>query len=325
MAAVQTSVTPPWPFVALTVDVEEWFHAHALNVPLTDWPTIPSRLDGPIDMILEQLDRQRARATFFVLGCVAQLRPDVVQRTAAAGHEIASHGQNHRRADEQTIAEFRDDIATSKKVLEDLIGQEVLGYRAPSYSLTSQMAAHFETLADVGYAYDSSIYPATALHRNYGDPTAKTTPHYIHPTIYEFPLPTLKLGPRRLPAATGAYLRLVPYGVTRWAINQNLRRNIPVVINVHPWEFDPDQPRVSAPLLTRIRHYAGQRTMKHKLSRLLEMYGSVPLKEMMPVSRDVSRDTASIAVPSRSHPAHESRARHTAESAVSCCGLPPPR
>ncbi len=295
MASAQTSVTPPWPFVALTIDVEEWFHAHALQVPRTDWPTIPSRVDAPINLILEQLYRRQARATFFVLGYVAKSRPDIVKRIAVAGHEIASHGQDHRRADEQSIAEFRDDIATSKNVLEDLIGCEVLGYRAPSYSLTSQMTVYFETLAEVGYVYDSSIYPAAALHRNYGDPTANTTPHYIHPAIYEFPLPTLKLGPRRFPAATGAYLRLVPYSVTRWAINQNLRRGIPVVINVHPWEFDPDQPRINVPLTTRFRHYAGQRSMKNKLSRLLETYGSVPLVDMLPDGW-VARSSSGLAV-----------------------------
>lgn len=232
--------------------------------------------------MLERLEQIDARATFFVLGRVANARPEIVRRLAEAGHEIASHGYNHRRADEMTIEAFREDATASKRLLEDLSGRPVLGYRAPSYSLTTASQAYFDALAEIGYRYDSSIYPARAWHGGYGDPGAPLHPHVVRGLLYEFPLATLRLGTLRIPAAGGAYLRLMPYRVTRLAIRQNLCKYTPVVINVHPWELDPDQPRLAVPMTTGWRHYGGLKTVSRKLERLLAEFGSVPLEQRIP-------------------------------------------
>ena len=256
----------------LTFDVEEWFHARNLGVDRMRWSGFPSRLDKPIDTILALLAEHETHATFFVLGWVARRSPDLVRRIHRAGHEIASHGYGHRPIYEQTPAQFREDIHKSKSLLEEIIGTRVLGYRAPSYSIGPETDWALDILQDAGFAYDSSIYPTRAPHGRYGMPGTPLHPYRIRTGLWEFPLPTWRVLGWRVPAATGAYLRLAPLIVTRLAVNQNVRRGIPVVINLHPWELDPAQPRSAAPRWNRFLHYANLHTTQRKLSTLLGMY-----------------------------------------------------
>ncbi len=265
---------------ALTFDVEEWFHAHALNVPRAKWGAIPSRLERPVDEILSLLDEHATWATFFVLGWVASRSPLIVKRIQDAGHEIASHGYWHQPVTRQSRADFRADVSQSKSVLEEIIGEAVSGYRAPSYSVGPKNDWVFDELNSLKFAYDSSVYPAPAPHGGYGVPGASPVPHRVRPGLWEFPLPTLRLLGRRLPAATGAYLRLAPMFVTRWALDQNRRRSIPVVVNIHTWELDPHQPRWRVPPLLRLRHYGNLRSTRGKLERLLAAHRFAPLREI---------------------------------------------
>ncbi len=266
---------------AATFDVEAWFHAHNLRVPRSEWSTLPARLDNTIDRILALLDAYDTHATFFVLGSVAERLPRLIRRIHAAGHEIASHGYRHQSITEQTPARFRRDVHSSKAVLEALTGEAVTGYRAPNYSIEPDTAWALDELGQMGFLYDSSIYPTRAPHGRYGFPASPLCPHRIRPGLWEFPLPTLRVLGRRVPAVTGGYLRAMPLSLTRWAIRQNHRRCIPVVLNLHPWEFDPDQPRRRVPIRNRALHYTGLRTTAGKLERLLKAYRFVPLRELL--------------------------------------------
>lgn len=265
---------------AMTFDVEEWFHAENLKIPRSRWHAFPCRLDGPIDTILGLLDRHDTRATFFVLGWIASRWSGIVERIRAAGHEIASHGYGHKPISQLNRAEFRDDLRASKEVLEDTIGERVIGYRAPSYSIDSEEHWALDELVAAGFEYDSSIYPVRAPHGRYGVAGASLAPYRIRAELWEFPLPTVGLAGCRLPAATGAYLRLWPFSVTRHAIGQNLRRRIPVVVNIHPWELDPQQPRWPASRYRRSLHYTNLRTTGSKLARMLAIYRFVPLRDL---------------------------------------------
>lgn len=257
---------------ALTIDVEEWFHAHNLAIPTADWARWPSRLEEPIGRLRALLTRFDTKATFFVLGWVAERAPDLIRAIADDGHEIACHGYDHRPVTELTPDEFHDDLARARRALEALVNSPVIGYRAPSYSIGHANRWAFDVLVAQGFRYDSSIYPAASPHGRYGVPDAPQVPFSPRPGLWEFPLPTLQLLGRRVPALTGAYLRLSPPSVIRAAFHQNLRRSIPVVVNVHPWELDPHQPRVTAPWRKRLLHYANLRSTEEKIARLLNEF-----------------------------------------------------
>jgi polysaccharide deacetylase family protein (PEP-CTERM system associated) len=263
-----------------TFDVEEWFHAGNLAVPRNRWKEFPSRLERPVETILTLLDREKARATFFVLGWVASRSAGIVRRIHAAGHEIASHGYYHQPIAEQNAHSFREDVQRAKESLEDIVGEAVTGYRAPSYSINRDTDWALDVLEELGFSYDSSIYPVRAPHGRYGQANSPLGPYRIRRRLWEFPLPTLKLLGWRVPAATGGYLRLWPYALTQRAIAQNAGRAIPVIVNIHPWELDPQQPRWPAPTWRRALHYGNLRTTSRKLSRLLASYGSTSLREL---------------------------------------------
>jgi len=266
-------------FNALTFDIEEWFHAHNLDIPARDWPSLPSRLAEPVDAILELLGRHDTTATFFVLGWVVRRSPGIVRRIVSAGHEIASHGNWHQPLSDMTPESFRADLLSAKAALDEIAGQEVRGYRAPSYSIGADTTWALDILEEEGFDYDSSIYPVRAPHGRYGLPGTPLTPYRVRPALWEFPLPTWRIPGRRIPAATGAYLRLFPTSVTEQAIAQNQRLGVPVVINLHPWEFDPDQPRVRAPLPKRVLHYTNLHGTAAKLDRLLDSHSFIPLRD----------------------------------------------
>ena len=265
---------------AMTFDVEEWFHAHNLRIPYHDWVGLPLRLERPVDDILTLLDRYDTRATFFILGWVAKRSPAIVRRIHTAGHEIASHGFRHQPITGQTPLQFREDVRASKALLEDLIQEAITGYRAPSYSIGRDTGWALDELEQVGFTYDSSIYPVRAPHGRYGVAASPLRPYRVRARLWEFPLPTWRVFGRRIPAATGAYLRLFPLGLTTRAIDQNLHRAIPVVVNMHPWELDPEQPRRTVPLWNGMLHYTNLRTTRGKLESLLQAYRFAPLSDM---------------------------------------------
>ncbi len=265
---------------AFTVDLEAWFHAHNLNIARSQWDELPLRLDEPVQQLLMLLEKHHTRATFFVLGYVARRQPSLVTAIHQAGHEIASHGMNHQRVDKLSESQFRDDVSRAKQTLESLIGEPVIGYRAPAYSIGSENHWSLDVLRELGMCYDSSIYPVRSPHSRYGVPGASLSPTTLDCGLYEFPLPTWKLFHHRLPAATGGYLRLWPMLITRQTFSQYDKANRPVVVNVHPWELDPGQPRQAVPFMRRLTHYTNLSKTLSRLDRVLSRHEFLTLRDM---------------------------------------------
>jgi polysaccharide deacetylase family protein (PEP-CTERM system associated) len=222
-----------------------------------------------LNALLSLFAETRTKATFFVLGWVAERQPGLVRQICDAGHEIASHGHMHRVIQSQSAGEFRSDIRQSKAILEDLIGGRVRGYRAPSYSITRDTMWALTEIRQAGYTYDSSIYPVRAPHGRYGIPGAPKQRYEPIGRLHEYPLPVVKLLGMEFPALTGAYLRLWPMALHRLAMRQYQRRGTPLIINVHPWELDPDQPRRKISFRHRLQHYARLHQTRDRLRDLL--------------------------------------------------------
>jgi polysaccharide deacetylase family protein (PEP-CTERM system associated) len=270
-----------------TVDVEEHFQVLALApyVPRERWESLESRAAQNVDRLLELLTRHSATATFFTLGWVAERQPAMVKAMAAAGHEVASHGYDHRRVTELTPPEFRAQVRRSKAILEDLTGQPCLGFRAPNYSIVAGLEWALDILVEEGYRYDSSLFPIRRP--GYGYAGGQRDPHWIdRPAgrLLEVPPATVRWLGVNLPAAGGAYLRLLPPFLVNAALRDAERRGQPGTFYLHPWEYDADQPRVAVPLLTRVRHYAGLRGMWSRLERLLEEFRFVSIAEGLAVA-----------------------------------------
>ena len=258
-----------------TVDVEEYFQVHAFEgvIRRSEWPAQPSRVARNVDVLLDLLAEWDVIGTFFVLGWVADRHPQVVRRIAAAGHEIASHGWWHYRVTSLQPDEFREDIRSSKALLEDISGQPISGYRAPSFSITPDSQFAFDILLEEGYLYDSSIFPIRRS--NYGWPGAPPIPHVktcASGSLLEFPLATSLLGSFRIPAAGGGYLRQFPLSLVQRAFREHSAEGIPAVFYIHPWELDPEQPRIKVGPLTRLRHYRGLRSSRSCLERLFREF-----------------------------------------------------
>jgi polysaccharide deacetylase family protein (PEP-CTERM system associated) len=261
------------PYVnALTVDVEDYFQvsAFAPHVPRCAWESMPCRVERNVDLSLQILREGGARATFFTLGWIAERYPQVVRSIVAEGHEVASHGYAHSRASEQTPEQFRADIQLAKVVLEDIAGAEVRGYRAPSFSIGPQTSWAFDCIFESGYRYTSSMYPIR--HDHYGVPDAPRFAHQVRDGLIEVPITTVRLLNKNWPAGGGGYFRLLPYAMTRWSIKRvNAVDRRPAIFYFHPWELDPDQPRVpGVSAKTRFRHYVNLDRMEHRLRRLLK-------------------------------------------------------
>jgi polysaccharide deacetylase family protein (PEP-CTERM system associated) len=248
---------PPF---AMSVDVEDYFQVQAFAhlVDRSEWDQRPARVERNVERLLDILADARAHGTFFVLGWVANRYPSLVRRIAACGHEIGSHGMSHRMMTELTPDQVRDEVRTSRSLLEDISGTAVEGFRAPSYSINRRTRWVLDVLADAGYAYDSSIFPIRR--RRYGYPEGPKVPVRL-PTdrseIVEFPMTTIGLGPIRLPVLAGSYLRLLPGWVSRAVVSDHLRRSLPLMVNVHPWEIDPGQPTVGPSRRKAWTHYSG--------------------------------------------------------------------
>jgi polysaccharide deacetylase family protein (PEP-CTERM system associated) len=256
---------------ALTIDVEDYFQvsAFAPHIDRNAWDAMPARVERNIDEILGLLDEARTYATFFTLGWIAERYPALVRRIACAGHELASHGYAHRRATEQSPDDFYADIARAKAVLEDIAAQAVHGYRAPSFSVGPGNRWAFDCIARAGYRYSSSVYPIR--HDHYGAPDLPRFAHESVPGLLELPIATVRLGSRNWPAGGGGYFRLLPYTVSSWSLARiNTEDRQPAMFYFHPWELDPDQPRVPGiGLKTRFRHYVNLRRMAPRLARLV--------------------------------------------------------
>jgi len=257
---------------ALTCDVEDYFQVSAFEslFPKSSWNDIECRIPRNIDRVLQLLSDAGASGTFFTLGWVAERLPSVVRRIADAGHEIASHSMLHKRVFSLSPEEFREDAARAKGLLEDASGTAVRGYRAPSWSFDHRTPWAYRILQEVGYEYSSSIYPVA--HDHYGVPDAPTAPFYVSATdILEIPATTVRFVGRNWPAAGGGYFRLLPYGVSLRLINRaRSSRGVPVVFYFHPWELDPEQPRVTgASRKSRFRHYVNLGKTEGRLRTLL--------------------------------------------------------
>lgn len=258
---------------AMTIDVEDYFQVSTFDghIARADWDNWPSRVERNVGRILELLDRHHVLATFFTLGWIAERHPALVRQVAAAGHEIASHGYGHQRATQLAPQAFAQDIVRSKRLLEDLCGRAVVGYRAPSFSIAAGNLWALESLHRAGYRYSSSIYPIR--HDHYGMPDS---PRFAwRPRgaggVLELPISTVRLGGRQWPAGGGGYFRLLPYAASRWALRQvNFRDGQAGIFYVHPWELDPGQPRpIGLDARTRFRHYLNLHRTAARLERLL--------------------------------------------------------
>jgi len=256
----------------LSVDIEDWFQVGAFErtIRREDWDGLSSRVERNSDAVIDLFGRMGAKATFFTLGWVAERHPALIRRIVDAGHELASHGWDHVRVFTMTPDRFRGDLRRTRAVLEDLGGQRVTGYRAPSFSIDRRTPWAHEILSEEGYAYSSSVAPV--VHDHYGWPEAPRfafRPVADSPLI-ELPVTTARLGGRIVAAGGGGFFRLLPYAFSRWAIRQVNGERHPAIFYFHPWEIDPGQPRVvDAPLRSKLRHYARLGAMEGKLERVI--------------------------------------------------------
>jgi polysaccharide deacetylase family protein (PEP-CTERM system associated) len=253
-------------------------------VSSADWEHYESRVEQNTHRLLDLLDAHATKATFFVLGWVAERHPSLVRTLVARGHEVASHGYAHQRVYTQTPAQFRTETRRAKHLLEDTLGHPIQGYRAASYSITMHSFWALEVLRDEGFGYDSSIFPIR--HDLYGIPRYPRFCHRLpgpsEAPLVEFPLSTLRFGGINMPIAGGGYLRLFPYAYTRWGIRYlNRREGQPAVVYLHPWEVDPAQPRLPAGTLSRFRHYTNLHRMEERLVRLLQDFSFGTMAEVL--------------------------------------------
>ena len=259
---------------ALTVDVEDYFHVSAFadSIDQQDWAHHPLRVENNTMRLLDLFDVYDVKATFFVLGWVAERKNALIRDIAARGHEVACHGYSHQLVYNQSPEIFRSETVRSKEILEDITGNRVRGYRAASYSITHRSIWAIDILAEAGFDYDSSIFPVR--HDRYGIPDAPQYPYRIETTagasLVEFPLSTARFFRYRLPVAGGGYFRLYPYWLSRAGLRQINSRQMPFIFYLHPWEIDPDQPRIDAGWLSRFRHYNNLDKCEPRLRRLMQ-------------------------------------------------------
>jgi polysaccharide deacetylase family protein (PEP-CTERM system associated) len=276
----------PVPVDALSVDVEDYFHveAFASKIPYSQWPQFPQRVRENTLRVLDLFAEHDCRATFFVLGWVAEREPRLVREIAERGHEVACHSYAHRRVFTMTRAEFREDLRRARAAIEDAAGLQIFGYRAPTFSIRRDSLWALEILAEEGFLYDSSIFPIR--HDLYGSPGAPRFAHRMElsggRSIVEVPMSTARLGSMNLPVGGGGYLRLLPMSYTRWALRWIHRReNQPAILYFHPWEIDLEQPRLVGSWKSRFRHYTGLKRMESRLRNLLRDGRYKPMIELV--------------------------------------------
>ena len=269
----------------MTVDVEDYFQVSAFETHVSrgDWNRFESRVERNTQRLLARFGEAGVTATFFVLGWIGERYPGLVRRIAGAGHEIASHGYEHRLVYDMTPRQFAEDVRRTKCILESICGQPVIGYRAPSYSITRKSLWAFDVLLQEGYLYDASVFPIR--HDRYGIPDAPRHPYRVQRefgSIWELPGSTIRCAGQNVPIGGGGYFRLFPYGITRRAIKRvNRVERRPIMFYLHPWEIDPDQPRISASGLSRFRHYQNLAKTEARLLRLLTDFSFGPALSML--------------------------------------------
>ncbi len=268
-----------------TVDVEEYYQVSAFerHLPRSAWPSMASRLLPQMERLLSRMRAHGARGTFFILGCVAERHPALVRRLAEEGHEVASHGWDHRRVGQLTPDEFRTQVRDSRALLEDLSGEKVLGYRAPSFSIVRGREWALEILLEEGYLYDSSLYPVRRPGYGYRGGARRIGELRLEAgTLVSVPPATLRLAGANLPMGGGGAFRHLPYLLSRAMLQEHERRGWPATFYLHPWELDPEQPRLAGlPWLTRIRHYGGLDRTEPRLERLLAGHAFRPIRETL--------------------------------------------
>jgi len=269
----------------LSFDVEEHFQVSAFESPMRrrHWDQFESRVQTNTEKLLELLAKNGVQATFFILGWVAERYPSLVRQIASAGHEVASHGYAHELITSQTPVVFREDIRKAKAILEGILSKPVLGYRAPSFSITKDTMWATQVLVEEGYIYDSSIFPV--VHDRYGVPSANPELHQLSTAsglLWEVPPSTVKCLGVRLPVAGGGYFRLYPYPVLRALLRKLEGEGAPLVMYMHPWEFDPDQPRMEGSMVSRMRHYLNLDKTEGRMRALLEDFSFAPIRQVFP-------------------------------------------
>jgi polysaccharide deacetylase family protein (PEP-CTERM system associated) len=286
------SRTPQPVLNALTIDVEDYYHVSGFDhcVARKDWDDFPSRVGDSTRRVLDRLAEAGVRGTFFILGWVAERHPDLVKAIRRAGHEIGCHSHGHRLVYEQTPQQFRVDLRLARVALEDIIGEPIMSYRAPSFSITKRSLWALDILLEQGFLFDSSIYPTH--HDRYGIPGTPLEPHCIERpggTLWEFPPPVWRLMKYPLPVGGGGYFRLYPYAVTRRGLHAINAAGRPFAVYLHPWEFDPEQPRLRPGLMRAFRHYVGLHRTEGRLVQLLKDFRfgtmSQALGEYLPTPR----------------------------------------
>ena len=257
---------------AMTIDVEDYFQvsAFAPHIDRSSWDSRECRVERNVGRILEMLDANGTKATFFTLGWIAQRYPALVRTIVDSGHELASHGFGHERASDLSESAFSEDIGSAKKLLEDIGGVDVKGYRAPSFSIGAGNLWAFDCLAKAGYCYSSSVYPIR--HDHYGMPDSPRHAYQVRPNLLEVPITTLRAFNRNFPSSGGGYFRLLPYQLSRWMLSRvNQEDGQPGIFYFHPWEIDTGQPRIEGiGSKTRFRHYVNIERMERRLKQLLK-------------------------------------------------------
>src|SRR5262245_48633173 len=289
---------------AFSIDVEDYFQVAALApaAPPESWPNWEYRVERNTECILGLCAERNIRGTFFILGWCAERSPGLIRRIAAAGHEIACHGFSHQLIFKQTEAVFREEARRSKHFLEDTIGAAVTGYRAASFSITQQSLWAFDGLIDLGFEYDSSVFPIH--HDRYGIAGAKREPGMITApsgrTIAEFPMSAAKFGPVRVPVSGGGYFRLLPYAVTKAGLRQiNEQTGQPFTFYLHPWEVDPEQPRLKVKWFSRFRHYNNLHKCEGRLRKLLGEFSFSTMRDVLEQKGLLQKSSAAAAPATR--------------------------
>jgi polysaccharide deacetylase family protein (PEP-CTERM system associated) len=269
----------------LTIDVEDYFHVAALakSIRPEDWDTISPRVSTNIYQLLDLFDEKDVKATHFVLGWVAERFPDLIREIDSRGHEIASHGYSHQLVYTQSRDQFEKETRDSKNLLEDIIGRPVNGYRAASYSITRKSLWALDVLAELGFKYDSSIFPIT--HDRYGITGSPEFPHVLETpakhSLVEYPLSTYRFLGQNIPIAGGGYFRLYPYWLSRFFFRSINKSSAPFVFYFHPWEIDPEQPRVEASLFSKFRHYNNLDKTQRRLTSLFVDFNFTTMYEKL--------------------------------------------
>lgn len=282
-----SAALPCQPVNGLSVDIEDWFQVGAFEhvIDRADWDRLEYRFEANTDRVLALFDRAGVKGTFFTLGWVAERMPATIRRIVDAGHELASHGYDHKRVFLMDAAEFAADLAKSRAMLEDLGGAAVTGYRAPSFSFDTRTPWAHRVLADAGYRYSSSVAPIGHDHYGWPDSPRFAWRPLADSDLVELPVTTAEIAGRRFAAGGGGFFRLLPYALSAFAVRQMNTAGHPAITYFHPWEVDPDQPRVSgAPLKSRLRHYSRLSAMEAKLERLLRDFRWDRIDALLPTS-----------------------------------------